>query len=321
MDEDAHRALGPAEDAGDLCRAHLLDEAQRQRPAPVVGERPHGARSAAAASSRVTASPRGRRVGIADARPAPPRATPAGRRRRLRRSFATVLRAIRNSHTRKVEALGPSSGRACSRNRGRAGERAQEHALGGVLGGVVVPELVEGEGIHLGEVLPIQGVEPGGVAPGRLHEGPVAIEGDRRTRRRGRALALPNTGPAIALHPPPREADAGDLARVDAPLAVRVRGGRRDHERAGRRPRRARRRLAAPSVLRASRAGRSSPGARSSRRRRKRRRGAPRSGPPPAPGTRRGAPRGRSAGRRTPRAGWSSWPRARAGSRPPPSRR
>ena len=56
------------------------------------------------------------------------------------------------------------------------GQRREERPFRGVLCLVMVAQFVEGVAVHLGEVLPIQGLEPGRVRLGRLHEPPVAIE-------------------------------------------------------------------------------------------------------------------------------------------------
>ena len=180
VDEDPDRALGPAEDAGDLGGRHLVDEAQDQRPAAVGGQAPDG-RQAAAASSRA------RRAALdverCRRRARRPRAAPPDGGAGARRRSATALRAIWKSQTRNVEAPSPSAGRARSSNRPRFAQGGEERPLGGVLGLVMVAELVEGVAVHLGEVLPIEGVEPGRVAPGRLDERSVAVEmGDRRSR-------------------------------------------------------------------------------------------------------------------------------------------
>ena len=59
---------------------------------------------------------------------------------------------------------------------GQAGQRLHEDTLGRVFGGVMVAELVEGVAVHLGQVLPIQGVETGRIAPGRFDQAAVAVQ-------------------------------------------------------------------------------------------------------------------------------------------------
>ena len=238
------------------------------------------ARSASPASSRVTASA-SRSAAVRD-RQSGARARPRARRRAaggaLRRSLATVLRAIRNSHTRNVRRLGAVLGARLLAEPRQGGERAQEHALGRVLRGVMVPELVEGVGIHLGEVLPIQGVEPG---RGRAAPPPRAPGRDRARRPTPRSCA-----PAFQTPDRPsrytrrRESDAGDLARVDVPLAAR--GGRVRDDEGTASPRR--RRAPRPAAPPAGRSSVTLPAGRRlavdpARRRRRSRRGAPRPRP------------------------------------------
>ncbi len=122
MDEDADRALGLAEDAGDLGGRHLVDEAEDERLAPVGRQAADG-------------PPRG--GGLVAGRDVPPStssgsATSAaasigatGWRRRVRRWFATEFRAIWNSQTRNVDAPSPSAGRARSSNCGRPARAAR----------------------------------------------------------------------------------------------------------------------------------------------------------------------------------------------------
>ena len=121
VDEDADRALGPAEDARDLRGAHLLDEPQRQRPAAVVGERLQGAQRLGRLVAGHGLAPRGPwRPGSPARRRARPRARPraagGGSGARWRRCCGRSGTARRGTCC----ASGPSSGRACSRNRGRA---------------------------------------------------------------------------------------------------------------------------------------------------------------------------------------------------------
>ena len=84
---------------------HLVDEAQERAPG---GDRRAGRPSARSASARLVAGGGAapRVLGSATTSPAPSATSSeaAGRRRCDRRSFATTLRAIRNSQTRNVEA-------------------------------------------------------------------------------------------------------------------------------------------------------------------------------------------------------------------------
>ena len=77
-------------------------------------------------------------------------------------------------------------GRDCALAEAREGrERVHEGPLGGVLGGVVVAELVDGVAVHLGHVLPVEGLETPRVGLCGLDERAVAVErDDPRGRRR-----------------------------------------------------------------------------------------------------------------------------------------
>ena len=211
---------------------------------------------------------------------------------------------------------------------GEVRQGGEERALGGVLRLVVVAELVERVAVHLGEVLPIQGLEPGRVRLRRLDEATIAVEVGEAARpaSSGGPLFL-NAGRAIALHPARGggrlgQPDVDDLADEDVSLATR-RGRVLDDQR--RRCRRRRRPLARspPAVVPgepdlaagrqlAARPARLVEAA-----------GTQRVDPrlEPRRGTPRAGRRGRPAGRRPPRAATSSSRRAPAGSRPRPSRR
>ena len=121
------------------------------------------------------------------------------------------------------------------RTAARFGEGGQERPLGGVLRLVVVAELVEGVAVHLGQVLPIQGVELGRVRLGRLDERAVAIEvGEARTALL-RPVHLPECRSGHRVTPPPAaavEADVADLADDDRAAGRRPRSGPRRPERA-----------------------------------------------------------------------------------------
>ncbi len=202
MDQDADRTLGAAEDARDLRGGHLVDEAQDDRPG--AGRRGGARRPAmavAVASCRATVASTSMRTGD-DRRP--PRAVPRDGPRRRRRRSATTLRAIWKSQTRKVEAPSPSAGRARSSNRPRFVERGQERALRGVLRLVVIAELVVGEAVHLGEVLPVEGLEPGRVRLGRLDEATIAVEvGQPRAHPPPACPTLPNAATGHGVTPGP----------------------------------------------------------------------------------------------------------------------
>jgi len=89
VDEDPDCPLGTIEDAGDLGRGHLVDEAQDDRPATIAVEAADGPPGC----GRVVAQ-----YGV---------------------GLEVDRRAIRSNQTRKVEAPSPSAGRARSSKRWR----------------------------------------------------------------------------------------------------------------------------------------------------------------------------------------------------------
>ena len=127
MQEHPDGALGAAEDARDLRGRQLVDEAQHDGAAAVVGQ----------AADRAPWPPRHRRggrvgldvLGIDDRKTRCDRRLQAvaGRRRLVRRSLAITLRAIRNSHTLNVDAPSPSPARARSSNRWQVRERGRRN--------------------------------------------------------------------------------------------------------------------------------------------------------------------------------------------------
>ena len=104
-----------------------------------------------------------------------------------------------------------------------AGQGREERPLGDVLRVVVIAELVGRVAVHLGEVLPVQGLEAGRVRLRSLHESPIAVEvGEARTALL-RASTFLNAGRAIALHPDRRrirDADMANLADDDPTFAA-----------------------------------------------------------------------------------------------------
>ena len=200
--------------------------------------RPSTARSAAAVASRSDHGPLD--VGRVRRRVVARSSGASGRRRRPRRRSATTLRAMRNSQILNVDASGPSSGRARSSNPASPDKRGQERPLGGVLGLVMVAELVDREVVHLGQVLPIQGIEPSRVGPRRFHQGPIAVQvSETRTIGRLRSCHLPQCRSGHRVTPPPGPATTGagrrdvpDLADEHLALAVRD-GPVLDDQRAG----------------------------------------------------------------------------------------
>ena len=184
MDQHPHGPLGSPEHAGDLRRAHLVHEAEQQRPPPVVGE---AVERRQRRGRLVTHRDAGLEVdGIGDHQPAPRAVSSeaAGRRRRVAALVGDDV--ARDPEQPDAEGRGVAAvlGRRELAEPRQRGEGAHEHALRRVLRGVVVGELVEGVGIHLGEVLPVQGVELGGVPTRRLDERAVAVERDDASTRR-----------------------------------------------------------------------------------------------------------------------------------------
>ena len=183
------------------------------------------------------------------------------------------------------------SGRARSSNR-PGGQGGEERALGGVLGVVLVAELVDRVAVHLGEVLPIQGVEPCRVGLRRLHERAIAVEvGDVRGARpppvgllssmpdgpsrytRARGGGRPGGRARSRRRAPWRSpAGASGSSTSSAPV-VGVDAGARPVQ------------SVAVRAARCGRPGRSSAAVPPSRRRRTGRRGAPRSRPETGRGT------------------------------------
>ena len=192
MDEDAHGALRPAEHAGDLRGRHLVDEAQHERPAAVGGEAPDG-------------GPRLGDIGPLGG-PALDVERVADDRGGLERRLGTPASgaALIGDDVAGDAAAGPNVeravavGRPCPLSKREQGQRG-ERPFRGVLGVVMVAELVVRLRIHLGEIPAIERFEGGWVAPSGLDERPVAVEGDPRAPASSAALTLPNTGRAIPV--------------------------------------------------------------------------------------------------------------------------
>ena len=304
MEEDPDGPLGATQDPGDLGGRHLVDEAQDDGPAAVVvepGDGPPGRRGLGAHGPR---RPR-RRPGAGTARAASSAA--CGRRRRAC-AGARRWRCGRSGTARPGTSTRPRRRPAGALLEARqVGQGRQERPLGRVL------RLVRGRAAR----------RPRSCTPGprtsdtgrRTAPGPPAPPPRARDRGRdGRAAgarpppAVPpflNAGRAIALHPDPwrrrrRRRTWPDLADDDGPLAVGAAGVLDDQGAAGGIDAEGADDLGSSRPGRSGpRRGRSSAGARSSRRRRSGRRAAPRCGPRAGPGTRRAARRGRSAGRAT----------------------
>ena len=70
-------------------------------------------------------------------------------------------------------------------------QRGKERALRGVLRLVMIAQLVEGVAVHLGQVLPIEGLEAGRVRLGLLDETSVTVEVDETRTTLLRTVHLP----------------------------------------------------------------------------------------------------------------------------------
>ena len=110
-----------------------------------------------------------------------------------------------------LEEPDPERGRAIAVGRPRAllepaevRQGGEERPLGDVLRLVVVAQLVERVVVHLGQVLPIQGLEPGRVRLGRLDERAVAVEMDEARTSLLRTVHLPECRSGHGVTPPPR---------------------------------------------------------------------------------------------------------------------
>ncbi len=82
----------------------------------------------------------------------------------------------------------------------------QERALGGVFRLVMVAQLVERVAVHLGQVLPIEGLEVGRVRLGRLDKATVAVEMGKARTTLLRTVHLPKCRTGHGVTPAPRRA-------------------------------------------------------------------------------------------------------------------
>ena len=88
----------------------------------------------------------------------------------------------------------------------------QERALGGVLRLVMIAQLVERVAVHLGQVLPIEGLELGRVRLGRLDKATVAVEMGKARTTLLRTVHLPKCRTGHGVTPAPRR--AGPVGRA-----------------------------------------------------------------------------------------------------------
>ncbi len=163
MDQDSNRAFRAAEDAGDLGRRHLVDEAQDDRAATIRRQPPDRA-------------PRRRGLvvrcrGVLDVEGI------GNERRGLDRSLwvtAAAAPLVGDDVSGDPEEPDAERGRTLAVRRAGAflepvevRQRSEEGSFRGVLGFVVIAELIERVAVHLGQVPAIEGIELGGV-PARI---------------------------------------------------------------------------------------------------------------------------------------------------------
>ena len=193
----SERPRTPAISAVDISSTKRRMTARRRSS----GRRPT-ADQAAATSSRCAASP-SMSTGAGDRSPLP-RAAPPGRRRR--RAAALGDGVARDLEEPDAEGRGALAvGRAGPLlEPAEVGQGGEERPLGGVLRLVMVAQLVERVAVHLGQVLPIEGLEPGRVRLGRLDEPSVAVEVDEARTTLLRTVHLPECRTGHRVTPAPR---------------------------------------------------------------------------------------------------------------------
>ena len=172
MDEDPHRPLRPAEDAGDLRRRHLLDETQDHGPPAICRQPPDG-------------SPGGGSL-VADGDTSLDVEWVGHERGGLdRRLWVTAAATPLVGHDVASDPEEPDTERGrtisvpgtCSLLEPlEVGKGGEERPLGGVLGLVMVAELVVRVAVHLCEIPAIEGVEAGRVAARLLDERAIPVE-------------------------------------------------------------------------------------------------------------------------------------------------
>ncbi len=184
MEEDADRALAAAEDVADLGGAHLLDEAERHRAAAVVGEAVHRGPGGPGLVAQLGLV--GDVEGVGEARgELDRRGGPAAQGPAMVGDDVARDAEEPDPEGRGVRRIGEGVGGSVADGRRPApallearepAEREHEGPLRHVLRLMVVAQLVQRERVDLRHVLPIQGLEPGGVPPRLLDEAAVGIE-------------------------------------------------------------------------------------------------------------------------------------------------
>ncbi len=172
MDEDPHRALRPAEDTGDLGRRHLIDETQDDRPAAIRRQSTDGLPRRGCLVTHC--GPALDVEGVGDER---------SRLDRGLRVAAATAPLVSDDVAGDSEEPDAERGRAIAVGGTcpllepiEVGKGGEECPLGGVLGLVMIAELVIRVAVHLGEIPAIEGVEAGGVAARLLDERAIPVE-------------------------------------------------------------------------------------------------------------------------------------------------
>ncbi len=104
---------------------------------------------------------------------------------------------------------------------GEVRQRGEERPLGGVLRLVVVVQFVEREAVHLGQVLPIEGLEAGRVRLGGLDEPPVAVEVAKARTTLLRAVHLPECRSGHRRYTPPATGSASRTCMISPTRTMR----------------------------------------------------------------------------------------------------
>ena len=208
----------------------------------IARRRSSGSRPTAARPRRVVAP---RRVAL---RGRPARGDRAGRLERCLRAAAPPAAALGDRVAGDLEE--PDAERRGTLAVGRAGtllepgevrQGGEERALRGVLRLVMVAQLVERVAVHLGQVLPIQGLEPGRVRLRRLDEPTVAVEMDEARTPLLRTVHLPECRSGHGVTPPPRSGSPSRTWRISPTRTWRRPARSRRRRRRAHRSRRRRR--------------------------------------------------------------------------------
>jgi hypothetical protein len=232
VDQDPDRAFGAAEDTRDLRRRHLVDKSKNERSPPIAPELPDRAPGGAGLLAPDDITLDVERVRD-DRRLEDRLARPSADRPLLVRDDVPGDLEQPDAEGRGAFAVGrPSPLLEAVQVR----ERGQERPLRGVLGGVVIAELVVGVAVHAGQVPPIEGIEACRIALRRLDQRSIQVEvRDAGLGIRGRSRS-PEHRTSHAVTPVRRRGDAesrprGRAVRGRQPPRRRPRGRRWRHRR------------------------------------------------------------------------------------------